>query len=826
MPSESTQFDPSAIGRLNRLWPETFTSRGEFINAIANAQHGRGLDKYSDPESVRRLLAKFEKTGRITWGFLDVIASRLGRSRAQFRDYLAGQEAAPGGAPALANLPYNRNLNYTEAGQSLAGIRKLVMSGKRAAIYGLGGVGKTQLALEYAQRHQAEYRVLWWLRSDTRETLQADYAALAAALGLPEKNSRDPKAILQAVFQALSRRKDWLLVFDNAGAAGELGPFLPAGGGHTLITSQNPDWNRVATPVPVAKWSAEEAVEFLRKRTGPTDSVPGHNGRFDYEVARQMAVEMDGLPLALEQAGAFVTANGVSLKHYLELFRVARHQMPLLKTGAPPEHAQTVAAMWALALEQVKRQSPGAAALVRLCAFFAPEDIPREMILAGVRDFPGPWRTLVNDPVAFDTAVGMLRRYSLVEAQDGQALSMHRLVQCVARELPAPQSQRAGARQAARAVLQALAQFPLREPGNWALCDRILPHFLAVGAVVEAGGWQFHEPASVLAGFLPYLYARLAPEQIRKLLTEVSPATRIFCVPFTRRSVSRKEEARVVKRLQSRDDPEVVRKLEFVLGFQLLFRGAMNESEARFKAIVNHCRKQKTPATTEAALIALPLLATFALYRGDFAEAAALGEECLAQAPKAFIQPRGQALWVKAEARLRQGGFSAAACRTAEQTLQAAISACAAYPQAGMFCNASLGLVYAHRDRPDEALDYCQRARRGTEGRPFEAAFVYFYSGEVALRLGRPAEAQEWYKKARDLHNQTTADSERNVFNRCRCEFQLARTEFEQGHPAAARNQLRRVRREVRQYAYQRYFDYWKKSAPAAFRDFLERTLE
>jgi hypothetical protein len=200
----------------------------------------------------------------------------------------------PGALPDIWNVPHLRNPNFTGPGQRLTDLRDALLSGRPAALAGLGGVGKTQLAVEYAYRHVGDYAIVWWLRAEQAATLAADYAALAAALDLPEKDAAEQPVIITAVRDALRHRSDWLLVFDNANAPKEIRDYLPGAGGHVLITSRHGAWGGVAQAVSVKKWPPEVAAEFLLKRTGQPDA----------STAGELASELDYLPLAVDSRTA------------------------------------------------------------------------------------------------------------------------------------------------------------------------------------------------------------------------------------------------------------------------------------------------------------------------------------------------------------------------------------------------------------------------------------------------------------------------------------------------------------------------------------------
>jgi len=385
----------------------------------------------------------------------------------------------PGALPWVWNIPHLRNPNFTGRESLLAELRTALTSGQPAAltqaISGLGGVGKTQLAVEYAYRYAAEYDVVWWVRAEEPATLAADYAGLAGPLDLPEEDAPEQRVVVEAVRRWLGQNAGWLLVFDNARDPAEVRDYLPQGPtGHVLVTSRNPSWRGVGSPLSVQVMERVESVDFLLKRTGQTDE----------EAVGALAEALGDLPLALEQAGAYIEATERSLSDYLKLFH--DHRLQLLRRGIPStDYPATVATTWEISFQQVQQASPAGADLLNLCAFLAPDDIPRDLLSEGTRHLPQPLAGTVTDPLAFDEAVAALRRYSLLEV-GGDALSVHRLVQAVARDRLAEDGRRMWAEAAARLVNDAFPSGIQTDVQVWPECARLLPHALAAAGHAEA----------------------------------------------------------------------------------------------------------------------------------------------------------------------------------------------------------------------------------------------------------------------------------------------------------------------------------------------------
>ena len=336
-------------------------------------------------------------------------------------------------------------------------------------LYGLGGAGKTSVAVEYAYRHLAEFGVAWQFPAEDGTVLAVGFGELAAQLGARGlADTRDPVASVHSVLAKFPA--PWLLIFDNAADMASVAAFLPpAGPGHVLITSQNPNWPGQALEVPMLE--RDIAAEFLVNRTRDPDR----------HTAEKLADILDGLPLALEQAAAYVQAVGDTLADYLALFRQRRAE--LLTRGEPMGYSKTVASTWALAFDRLQQSVPGAVGLLRLLAFCAPEAIPLRLLL---QPHPGLTRRLgdevgtvlaplLKDPLAVGDAIAALRRYSLVTPGSAGSVSLHRLVQAVTLDqMPAGLAREW--QQAAAALIEAAIPNDTDRPETWPVYAALLPH--------------------------------------------------------------------------------------------------------------------------------------------------------------------------------------------------------------------------------------------------------------------------------------------------------------------------------------------------------------
>ena len=347
-------------------------------------------------------------------------------------------------------------------------------------LHGLGGAGKTSVAVEYAHRHLDGTGLAWQFPAEDPEVLLAEFARLAAQLGVRGRvDVRDPVASVHAVLAAFAGR--WLLVFDNADGQEAVRRFLPpAGRGRVLITSQSAMWPR-GQAVEVPPLGTAVAAAFLVGRTGDPDE----------QAATDLAGELDGLPLALEQAAAYIQATGSTLAGYLSLFQARRAD--LLARGEVAGHPADVAATLGLASSRLRDEAPAAAGLLRLLACLAAEPIPLTLLLsaAQVTDELGSAAAatvgpLLGDPVAAGDAVAALRRYSLATPAGDGLILVHRLVQAIIlAQLPSEVS--APFEQAAAALIEAAVPTDPELPGAWPVCAKLLPHARAVLGLTTSG---------------------------------------------------------------------------------------------------------------------------------------------------------------------------------------------------------------------------------------------------------------------------------------------------------------------------------------------------
>jgi tetratricopeptide (TPR) repeat protein len=425
------------------------------------------------------------------------------------------------------NVPFRRNPFFTGREQLLAQLHEnLTQAGAAAltqaqAISGLGGIGKTQTAVEYAYRYREEYQAVLWVTAATQNTLTIDFVTLAAALDLPQKNEQDQNIIVAAVKRWFEEHVNWLLILDNADDLQVVEEFLPTGGkGHILLTTRAHAPGGLAENMDVKQMDRDEGSLFLLRRakvlaaSEALDQAPLQ----DRSSAEAIVGELGGLPLALDQAGAYMEETECGLAAYLERYR--RHQGALLQRrgDAHGAHPDPVASTWALSFAQVEQQNPAAADLLHLCAFLAPDAIPEELISLGAMELGPQLASLVEDDFLLDEAIGALLRYSLVRRdQQEHTLAIHRLVQAVLKaSLDEPMKQ-LWAERVVKAMYQA---FPEVEFATWPQCKRLIAQAQACADLMRAYHLAFPAAANLLDRAGAYLREHAQYRQAEPLLQQ------------------------------------------------------------------------------------------------------------------------------------------------------------------------------------------------------------------------------------------------------------------------------------------------------------------
>ncbi|TDC96980.1 FxSxx-COOH system tetratricopeptide repeat protein [Actinomadura sp. 7K507] len=416
-------------------------------------------------------------TGRGERGGAEELVRALGRPGYTF-DHPAEHSRVgprfPGAArtaPAIWNAD-RRNAVFTGRGRLLEAIRDELLGATRRivapiALHGLGGVGKTQVALEYAHRFKADYDLVWWISAQSTDSIRSALAGLAAQLELRVGDSLADAA--GAALEALRRGEPtsrWLLIFDNADDPEELASYLPGGDGHVLITSRDPAWTQLATPLEVDVFTESEAAEHLMRRVQEISE----------ENARKIGKALGHLPLAIEQAAAWLASTFMPASEYLDELE---HETASTLERSGESFPQSVAMTWSVTFRQLREASPAAARLLELLAFFSSEPIALDLVYSkeAARILARHDETL-RDKLVIGKHVREISRFALAKVDQGnKSIQVHPLVQAVIRHGLDPDVAEASRHDVHRILLGARPQHgDTDDPVNWPNLEEILPH--------------------------------------------------------------------------------------------------------------------------------------------------------------------------------------------------------------------------------------------------------------------------------------------------------------------------------------------------------------
>ncbi len=456
--------------------------------AQSAAAQGRIVPVLVEPVTLPRLYATLIQ--------LDLTGLDEAAAAARLRDRLAGVRPIgpppfprPSSAPVSADKPGfagalpgvwrvpPRNPRFTGRDGMLAELRRRLRAEEGTlvvqALYGLGGVGKTQLALEYAHRFAADYDLVWWIDAEQPVLIPEQLARLAESLDLAA--GATVAATVDRLLAELRHRDRWLLILDNAERPADVAAYQPGGPGHLLITSRNPGWGALGGRLEVDVLTRAETITLLRAR------IPG----LGEELADKLAAELGDLPLAAAQAAGYLEQTDLPPADYLRRFRTRR--AGLLNRGEVVGYSGRLDTAWELSLERLRCEDPAAVQLLELAAFLASEPIPLRLFTEHAALLEEPLRDTAADPDALADTVGALVGYSLARrSPDG--FELHRLVQAVIRHQLETDRQETTAEQVV-ALLAAAHPGDPEDPARWPAYAAIAPHVLATAPLGD------HSPA-------------------------------------------------------------------------------------------------------------------------------------------------------------------------------------------------------------------------------------------------------------------------------------------------------------------------------------------
>jgi len=349
----------------------------------------------------------------------------------------------------------------------------------------MGGVGKTQIAAEYAHRFADSYDIVWWITAELPSLIGSQFAALADALGLSDLTA-SIDVTRKAILASLQEHDRWLLVFDNAENPEDLSGWLPGGRGHVLITSRTHGWSDVAVQVEVGVLARKESVAILQSR------VPG----LVESDADRAAEALGDLALAVAQAAEYMAGTGMSAIEYVDL--LARRAAEILDKGRPSSYPLTLAAVTHLAVEFLRGKDPAAALVAEISAFLASEPVPAQWF-PFTPNLPSPLAERTTDPLAWRAVLALIGRHALARI-DLRGIQFHRLTQAIIRGQLSPEEVMA-MREHAEAILVTGYPGDPDGPSSWPGWANLLPHLIALDPA-ESGNAKLRTLACHAATYL------------------------------------------------------------------------------------------------------------------------------------------------------------------------------------------------------------------------------------------------------------------------------------------------------------------------------------
>jgi len=401
--------------------------------------------------------------------------------------------------PPVWNVPYRYPAPLTGRDQVL----KQVFEGFTAdpvsgnipiqALTGLGGLGKTQTAVAYAYRYREYYQTVLWLRAETESELVTNFTDISVKqLHLSDAHVQQQES-LASLQQWLRNTTEWLLILDNADDISLIASFLPPFvSGHVLLTSRATAVGPLAQPRAITPLTPDEGALCILRRA---NYIPWQAQLSDapsaasVKAAQELSQLMGGLPLALEQAGAYIETTGRGVGGYLELYKRYRPEIQQHYYGDIRSYREAVAFAWNIAREGVQFENPAALELLHFCAYLAPDAIPYTLFPKDPRLLGRVLGPVAASPLRLDQAIALLRKHSLLQNEadrgtDIERIFIHRVLQEVLQDAMNPPTQRRWAERAVRCVALALSEV------EWSIMQ---PHVSRCLAHIDQWNMHFRE---------------------------------------------------------------------------------------------------------------------------------------------------------------------------------------------------------------------------------------------------------------------------------------------------------------------------------------------
>jgi tetratricopeptide (TPR) repeat protein len=336
---------------------------------------------------------------------------------------------------------YRRNPHFVGRTELLETLRHKLRQNQgitfnhRVALYGMGGVGKTQVALEYVFKFKSKYKSIFWITAEDLTHLQFGFQEIAQSTQCVKTEGKEAASLARDVLGWLEKQNSWLLVLDNVDDTSIIYNYLPdvsAGNGNLLITMRNPDVTSIlAQGLEVGVFEAQTATEMLLLRS----DMPEKGDDKTKAHAMMIVQELGFLALAIEQAAAFIRVSLKDISKFMAVYTASREKFLHERPAQHWNYPHVVATTWSMSFGSVKERNRNAAELLNLFAFLNPDGILVEFLERGRDGLCGQLKTLIGEPFEFMKSLGLLEQYSLIRRSDeGRMISIHRLVQAVIRD--------------------------------------------------------------------------------------------------------------------------------------------------------------------------------------------------------------------------------------------------------------------------------------------------------------------------------------------------------------------------------------------------------
>lgn len=408
----------------------------------------------------------------------------------------------------LDHFPYRRNPLFTGRDAVLQKLALSLETRKIVALNGLGGIGKTQIAIEYAYRYQHDYDYILWMKANSPEDWKISIFAIANRFALytvSENPKQDELIVMQSVKRWLQNHQRWLLIVDNGEDLSCLEDLLPTHlKGHVLFTTQSHTVGTLAQHILIEKMETEQGALFLLRRARMIDFQDSLD-----QVAETNRIEageisqlVDGLPLALDQAGAYIEETQCGLGAYKQLYQTQQDYLLKQRGTSKNDHPDSVKTTVAMALKKIEQRSQTAADLLRLCAFFASAAIPEVFITEGSSTLPLSLKQVVTNPVELNEAVKVLLTYSLIQRNRDHTFVVHGIVQAVIRYDISYKAQGTWLKYVIHIICNTLRNV---ENASWQQCQLYIPHLLACASMINKRNCRSFEAVTLLTFAGEYL---------------------------------------------------------------------------------------------------------------------------------------------------------------------------------------------------------------------------------------------------------------------------------------------------------------------------------